>query len=121
MASPGPIDRYTSSVNTAAKTGCTRPAKRRRPSAFATAITPSTGKPIALRIKPAMAGQVFVPACAPRKGGKIRLPAPKNMENNVNPTSSRFFPRSRCISLPLFLLFISLIILCFPFPRKYAH
>ena len=41
---------------------------------------------MAVTAKPTMAVQVFVPAIAPKKGGKIRFPAPKNMENNVSPT-----------------------------------
>ena len=33
-------------------------------------------------------------ASAPKNGGNIRFPAPKNMENRVKPTRSRPFPRS---------------------------
>ena len=44
---------------------------------------------------PSMAGQVWVPAWAAILGGKIRLPAPKNMENRVKPTRSRSLPSSR--------------------------
>ena len=46
-----------------------------------------------------LATVLAVPAWAAMPGGKIRLPAPKNMENSVRPTKSRFFPLS-CISLP---------------------
>ena len=45
---------------------------------------------MAVMENPSMARGVLVPAMAPREGGKIRLPAPKNMENRVRPTSIRF-------------------------------
>jgi hypothetical protein len=48
---------------------------------------------MALTAKPTKASQSAVPACAPRKGGKMRLPAPKNIENRVNPTRRSFLPR----------------------------
>lgn len=34
-------------------------------------------------MKPMMAGVKLVPDCAPRMAGKIRFPAPKNMENSM--------------------------------------
>ena len=34
-----------------------------------------------------MAAGESVPACKPSSGGRIRLPAPKNIENNVRPTT----------------------------------
>src|SRR5699024_12189572 len=34
--------------------------------------------------KPMIAGQKLVPELTPTIGGKIRLPAPKNIENSVN-------------------------------------
>ena len=34
--------------------------------------------------KPMMAGQKLVPELTPTIGGKMRLPAPKNIENSVN-------------------------------------
>ena len=39
--------------------------------------------------KPIMAGVTFVPADAPMMGGKIRFPAPKNMENRVREVAMR--------------------------------
>ena len=90
------MERYTSTVNTGAKSGCTRLASLSRPPALATATTPAMGRPMALTESPAKASHRFAPACAPRCGGKIRLPAPKNMENNVNPTNNRFLPESFC-------------------------
>ena len=82
-------------VNTRAKAGCTRLPRASSPPERATATTPSTGSPTALRASPSMAGQVWVPAWAAILGGKIRLPAPKNMENRVKPTRSRSLPSSR--------------------------
>ena len=97
MARQGPMERYTRMVNTVANTGCTRPASLSRPPARATAVTPAMGRPTALTARPAKAGQRLVPACAPRCGGKIRFPAPKNMENSVKLTKSRLLPESFCI------------------------
>ena len=71
--------------------------KLSRPPARATAVTPAMGRPTALTARPAKAGQRLVPACAPRCGGKIRFPAPKNMENSVKLTKSRLLPESFCI------------------------
>ena len=56
-----------------------------------TTAIPSTGKPTAVIKKPISAGRLCVPAFCPRKGGKIRLPAPKNIENNVRLSRIRFF------------------------------
>ena len=68
------------------------------------------GSPTALMARPRKAGQKWMPALAPRSGGKIRLPAPKNMENSVKPMSSSFRPDSFCIkSSPL---------LCAPLPDR---
>ena len=97
MARQGPMERYTRMVNTMANTGCTRLASLSRPPACATATTPAMGRPTALTARPAKAGQRFTPACAPRCGGKIRFPAPKNMENSVKLTKSRLLPESFCI------------------------
>ena len=71
------------------------------------------GKPMALSENPTMAIQVEWPACAPKNGGKIKFPAPKNMENSVKPTSNmslrfNFFKRTppflltayQCITAP---------------------
>ena len=84
-------------VKSCAKAGCTRPASFSRPPERATAITPRTGSPTALIKNPAAAGIMDVPACTARKGGNIRLPAPKNMEKSVNPTINTFFPDKRSL------------------------
>lgn len=68
-----------------------------RPPDLATATTPRTGNPMAVTAKPAMAIQIFVPADAPKKGGKIRFPAPKNMEKSVRPTKTSFCFGNRSI------------------------
>ena len=90
MASPGPMDRYTRMMNTAANFFPTRPASCSKPPALATATTPSTGNPMAVMANPTMAIQVSVPACAPINGGKIRFPAPKNRQNKVSPRKKIF-------------------------------
>ena len=82
--------------------GLDRLASRSNPSALATAATPMMGRPMALTANPAKAGQRFAPACAPRWGGKIRFPAPKNMEKSVKPRSTSFLPRRSCIKMPPF-------------------
>ena len=48
------------------------------------------------------AGMVAEPACAPTNGGKIRLPAPKNIEKNVKVMTNRW----RVTSLFKVLLFL---------------
>ena len=49
----------------------------------AMAITASTGSREAVRRKPISAGQKLSPASTASMGGKMRLPAPKNMENSA--------------------------------------
>ena len=66
------------------------PAKFFNPSCFATDITARTGNTTAVSNIPTIAGIVLLPASAPRSGGNIRLPAPKNMENSVNPITHLF-------------------------------
>ena len=41
--------------------------------------------------KPKIAGQKFSPEFTPSAGGKIRLPAPKNIPNNKIPVKIPFF------------------------------
>ena len=48
-----------------------------------------------------LATVLAVPAWAAMPGGKIRLPAPKNMEKRVSPTRSRSLPRSFMVTPPL--------------------
>ena len=40
---------------------------------------------------PKIAGQKFSPEFTPSAGGKIKLPAPKNIPNNNNPVNKPFF------------------------------
>lgn len=47
--------------------------------------------------KPAMAMGKLVPAFCAKKGGKIRLPAPKNMENTIKPTDKSSIFDKLCI------------------------
>ena len=50
------------------------------------AATPKMGIPTAVTMKPMIAGMTLLPAIWPRCTGKMRLPAPKNMPNNVPAT-----------------------------------
>ena len=63
-------------------------AKLFNPLVFETTTTPKIGKTIAVKLKPTIAITVLLPACCPRKGGNIKLPAPKNNENNIIPTNN---------------------------------
>ena len=69
----------------------TRRESRSSPSNRATTTTPSTGSTTAVMRKPAMAAGAAEPAFCPRKGGKIRFPAPKNRENSIKLTNVMFF------------------------------
>src|SRR5690625_1117950 len=51
---------------------------------IATATIAATGSSTPAMRKPMIAGQKLVPELTPTIGGKIRLPAPKNIENSVN-------------------------------------
>ena len=75
-------------VKTAANRFPTRPARTGSPPDRATAMTPRMGSPTALTARPVKAQDTAVPAESPRTGGKMRFPAPKNMENRVMPTKS---------------------------------
>ena len=50
---------------------------------MATAITAKTGSATPAARKPKVAGQKLVPEETPTSGGKMRLPAPKNMEKSM--------------------------------------
>lgn len=50
--------------------------------------TPISGKVTAVSRNPIPAHQILFPALKPSVGGKIKFPAPKNMENIVNPTAN---------------------------------
>ena len=52
------------------------------------AVMPRSGRPTPVVRKPSIASGVLVPAACPRAGGKIRLPAPKKMENIMKPMVS---------------------------------
>ena len=81
---------------------------RSSPSKRATTTTPSTGSTTAVARKPSMATGVWLPAFCPRKGGKIRFPAPKNRENSIKLTSSILF----------LLSFMSILLIFQKFPQK---
>ena len=55
------------------------------PPCSAMAVMPSSGRPTPVVTKPAMATSTWSPAACPSAGGKIRLPAPKKMENIMSP------------------------------------
>ena len=46
----------------------------------------NSGSPTPVRINPMIPRKYWSPNLFPRDGGKIKLPAPKNMENRANPT-----------------------------------
>ena len=102
IARQGPIARYRIIIYTKENPGCTLDARCSSPPDFVTAITPRIGSPTALTANPRNALQVCVPAWAPRKGGNIRFPAPKNMENRVTPISTLFFKLNFSIFSPFF-------------------
>ena len=56
-----------------------------------TETTPRRGSPQPVMRNPTMAGMVFVPACWPRYGGKIRLPAPKKRAKSMSPMAIKAF------------------------------
>ena len=76
-------------LSTLAKRGPTRPARcSTLPPARADATMPSSGMPMPVMRKPSRAQVHAVPAAMPMNGGKIRLPAPKNIANSATPTTS---------------------------------
>ena len=96
------MDRYASTGKTTPKMEPARCARSRRfePDS-AMAITASTGKSDAVVRKPNSAGQKLSPASTASMGGKMRLPAPKNIENSASPVTTialveRFEPPSGC-------------------------
>ena len=64
---------------------------------FATAMTPRIGNPTADIINPAIEIHVSVPEARPKKAGKIRFPAPKNIENSIKLMNTSCFLESFCI------------------------
>ena len=51
-------------------------------------MTVTTGMSTPVSRKPVMAGVKFSPDSTPSIGGKMRFPAPKNMENSMRPTAT---------------------------------
>lgn len=58
---------------------------------FVNAKTPSNGSPTPVNKKPIPAKNQSFPVAIPKEGGKIRLPAPKNMANKANPKITASF------------------------------
>lgn len=59
---------------------------------FVKAKTPNNGSPTPVNKNPIPAKSQSFPMAIPKEGGKIRLPAPKNMANKANPkTTASFF------------------------------
>ena len=107
MARQGPMERYTISVKIKENLSPALCESVLMPPERATAATPKTGKPIALTAKPIKASTVLVPACAPKRGGNIRFPAPKNIENKVMPTNKQSRLESLFKKITPFKLYIS--------------
>lgn len=61
------------------------------PPTKATAIIPSIGRPIHVVKNPSPVMAHLSPEIKPSVGGKIKLPAPKNVENKANPVINIFF------------------------------
>ena len=89
IANSGPIVSMIAMPRTSANRFDTRELSAPKPPALATTMTPRIGRPTADTTKPTIAAAVRPPASAPRYGGKMRLPAPKNIEKNVMPTTMR--------------------------------
>ena len=83
MPSPGPIDKYIAVVKTKAKAGFTLLARFDKPLVLPTTNHPKTGNTTAVTQKANRATKVAFPAIFPKRGGKIKFPAPKNRPNNI--------------------------------------
>ena len=83
IPSPGPIDRYIAVVKTRANTGPTLLARLDRPLVFPTTMAHNTGNTTAVTLKANREINVAFPAILPNKGGKIKLPAPKNRPKSI--------------------------------------
>lgn len=71
---------------------------------FVKAKTPNKGSPTPVNKNPIPAKNQSFPMAIPNEGGKIRLPAPKNMANKANPkTIASFFLFIKNPPLPDFL------------------
>ena len=85
------MDKQTSTVKTRPNNGETRcPISSNPLFEIETDKTAKNGMKTAVKMKPIMAGMKKSPASIPRNGGKIKLPAPKNKENNINPKMNIF-------------------------------
>ncbi len=60
------------------------------PCNFACATMPKIGMTTAVITKPRVTKNQSDPALNPKNGGKIKLPAPKNIENKAKPVINRF-------------------------------
>lgn len=78
-------------MNTITKTLSTLLASSVNPPNFPTTITPRTGKITAVIKNPITLKKVLLPDYCPNKGGNIKLPAPKNNENNIKLIITKFF------------------------------
>ena len=99
MAKHGPMVSMIATPRNKANLGETRLASLSKPPAKVTASTPRIGRPTAETMKPMAAGMVAEPACAPTNGGKIRLPAPKNIEKKVKVITNRWRATSLFITI----------------------
>ena len=84
IARHGPMARYIAIVNALPNAGWILEERFSSPSVLSTAISPMTGSPIAVIANPMKAGTKCSPASMARNGGKMRFPAPKNIENMVS-------------------------------------
>ena len=94
IANSGPIVSMIATPRMSEKWRETRAERCANPPARATTITPRIGRPTAEMVKPTSAGTAAWPLNAPTSGGKMRLPAPKNIEKNVTATTNRCLPVS---------------------------
>ena len=62
--------------------------KSRSPSNLTAAITTTSARIISVSINPDSETIQLVPDTSPKYGGNNKFPAPKNIENNANPTTT---------------------------------
>ena len=83
-ANSGPISKYTRiAKNFANRRSTMLPRSFIESPVKTTAVIPKIAIPASVTMKPNSAQKKFVPACWPMAGGKIIVPAPKNIANNV--------------------------------------
>ncbi len=100
---------------------------------LATTATPNIGKITAVAISPSIAKGVWVPACIPSIGGKMRLPAPKNIEKSIKPITMlcfrvnffkdilRYSPFKSILFLQESRLHITLFFICVQYDMQYFN